>query len=268
MSEVANAWMAEEIFKLLTGQGHEIFMYDNKGKRVYNAPQATFLYSDPVKLMVTLGYTKGRPQKPLVKFYCSKTTPLNLVAQMKSTLKKHNLYDHSFDTYIYGKTLKPKHFVHHANQEEVTESSWTGSTRTSRMNIGETEVVIRHSQRLDDSENTPRWTRIKDIFIHAPDGSRYRCPWKHITGARALAQHIDQGNAPWDERGEMIHHLIRTLMQMRKVMNPPRHKLMNWLMASRICSSELVRAIPMLRAWTRPVITSQAGGLLQQNQPF
>lgn len=217
MSDIANSWMAEEIFKLLTGQGHEIFMYDNKGKRVYNADQSTFLYSDPAKLMVTLGYTKGKPAKPLVKFYCSQTTPMKLTTQMKSTLKQHNLYDHSFDTYIYGKTLQPKHFVHHVNPSEVTESSWTGSTRTSRMNIGETQVVIRHSHQLDDSENTPRWTRIKDIFIHAPDGSRYRCPWKHITGARALAQHIEQGNGPWDNQGEMIHHLIRTLMQMRKV---------------------------------------------------
>ena len=218
MADTANAWMADEIFKLLTGQGHEIFMYDNKGKRVYDASKASFLYSNPIKLMVNLSYTKGKPPKPLVKFYLSKTTPVNLVTQMKSTLKKHNLYDHSFDTYIYGKTLKPKHFVHHINPEEtVTESSWSGTTRTSRMNVGETQVVIRHNQRLDDSENTPRWTRIRDIFIHAPDGSRYRCPHKHITGARAIAQHMDQGNAPWDEKGQAIDHLIRVLLQMRKV---------------------------------------------------
>lgn len=213
-----NSWMAQEIFKILTGMGHEILMFNNKGTRVYDADEAVFLYSNPAKMMIQLDYTKGNPPKPAVKFFASKTTPAELVNQVKRTLKKHNLFDHSFDTHIYGKIIEPKHFSKLLPKEPVTESAWSGSTRTSRKLVGEcTQVVIRHNQRLADVENSPRWSRIQDIFIHGKDGTRYRCPWKHITGACAMAQHMDQGAQPWDSQGEQINTVVTTLMQLRRL---------------------------------------------------
>lgn len=210
-----NAWMAEEIFKSLSGLGHKVYMYDEKGSRVYDPNKADRLFSDSAKMMITMGWTKGKPAKPRVTFHVSDVTDSQVLTELKNTLKQHNLYDHSFDTMPYGKTLEPKHFAHMNKKAEVTESAWTGSTRTSRWKTGLTEVVIRHNQVLADPESSRRWCRIKDIFIHGPDGSRYKFDQRHILGAKALAQHMDRQGQPWDDNGKIIQDLIQCLMELR-----------------------------------------------------
>ena len=221
-AEDPNAWMAEQIFKKLSGMGHEIYMYDAQGLRVYDPTKSDRMFTDTGKMMVTLGYTKGKPTKPLVTFHTSKSTDPQVLLDVKQTLKQHNLYDHSFDTMPYGKTLEPKMFAH-MNRQDVTESAWTGSTRTSRWKTGLTEVVIKHSERLMDDDSARRWCKVRDIFIHAPDGARYRMPIKHILGAKALAQHINQSGQAWDAQGDVIHHMMRVQQQCRRLRNWLQH---------------------------------------------
>ena len=222
-AEDPNAWMADQIFKKLSGMGHEIYMYDAQGTRVYDPTQSDRLFSDTGKMMVTLGYTKGKPNKPLVTFHTSDSTDPQVLQDIKQTLKQHNLYDHSFDTMPYGKSLKPKFFGHmnkqDMNRQDMAESAWTGSTRTSRWRTGMTEVVIKHSERLMDDQSARRWCKVRDIFIHGPDGGRYRMPVKHILGAKALAQHINQNGQAWDTQGDALNHMIRVQQQCRRLRN-------------------------------------------------
>lgn len=141
---------------------------------------------------------------------------MSVVKDVKDRLQNSASSHWSYSIMPYGKTLQPKHFSH-MNKTDVTESAWTGSTRTSRWKIGLTEVVIRHSSRLDDCENPRRWTRIADIFIHGADGSRYKFPFKHILGAKAMAQHMDQSGAPWDNSGTAIQNIMDVIMQLRSL---------------------------------------------------
>jgi hypothetical protein len=217
-AEDPNAWMADQIFKKLSGMGHEIYMYDAQGTRVYDPTKADRMFSNTGKMMVTLGYTKGKPNKPLVTFHTSDSTDPQVIQDVKQTLKQHNLFDHSFDTMPYGKSLEPKMFAH-MNRQDMTESAWTGSTRTSRWRTGLTEVVIKHSERLMDDDSARRWCKVRDIFIHGPDGGRYRMPVKHILGAKALAQHINQNGQAWDTQGDVLHHMIRVQQQCRRLRN-------------------------------------------------
>jgi len=236
-----NKWMAGDIFKVLSGLGHKVYMYDSKGTRVFDPAEADRLFSRDAALMVTLGYTQGKPPKPHVVFHASAATDPNIVEELKGTLKSQNKFDHSFSTSPYAKTLEPKHFAWMNREKQlVQESNWTGTTRTSRQRVGMTEVVIRHNQRLDDSENARRWTRIAEIFLHGQDGSRYRFPFRHLLGARAMAQHIDQGHAPWDEDGGVIQQLVTTVLQLRK--------LRRWASVNRPdCVDDVVRAQHQLK---------------------
>jgi hypothetical protein len=212
-----NEWMAQEIFKLLSGIGHEIYMYDSGGKRVFDPSDADRMFSRTAKMMITLGWTKGKPSKPVVSFHASASTPKDVIENVKRTLKQHNLYDHSFDTLPYGSDIEPRQFAHMNKKPTMSESQWTGSTRTSRYAVGLSEVVITHSQRLDDSEGARRWTKIKSIFVHGADGSRYKFPHKHIGGAKAMAQHINHQGQPWDQGGECIHQLLTMLRGLRRI---------------------------------------------------
>lgn len=216
IQDTQNSSMAQLIFDILSGKNHKVIMYDQTGKRVYDPTQANRLFCTDLNMMVELGYTKGSTQKPSVTFHTSTTTPLTEIEEIRDTLKQHNSFDHTFNLMPYGKNLEPKNFAH-MNKTDVTESAWSGSTRTSRWKTGMTEVVIRHNQRLDDSENPRRWTRIADIFIHGKDGSRYKFPFRHILGAKAMAQHLDQQGAPWDQTGNIIQDILDLTMQVRKL---------------------------------------------------
>lgn len=223
-----NAEMAKMIFTILSGKNHKVIMYDPSGKRVFDPSEANRLFCTDLNMMVELGYTKGSSQKPSVTFHTSATTPLRIIEEIKNTLRQHNSFDHSFNLMPYGKNLEPKNFKH-MNKTDVTESAWTGSTRTSRWKTGMTEVVIRHNQRLEDWENPRRWTRIADIFIHGADGSRYKFPFRHILGAKAMAQHMDQQGAPWDQTGNVIQDVLDLTMQVRKLKRWAQHNQPNAL---------------------------------------
>lgn len=236
-----NKWMAGEIFKVLSGLGHKVYMYDADGTRVFEPTEADRLFSRDAALMITLGFTEGKPPMPLVAFHPSSSTDPDVLERIRDTLANHNVNNHSFRTRPFARHLEPRHFAWmNKKKKPMQESTWTGTTRTSRQRVGMTEVVIRHNQRLDDSENARRWTRIAEIFLHGQDGSRYRFPFRHLLGARAMAQHIDQGHAPWDQDGEVIQQLVTTVLQLRK--------LRRWASVNRPdCVEDVVRAQHQLK---------------------
>jgi hypothetical protein len=219
-----NATMVGLINGILSGNGHKVVMYNASGNTTLDFNDVNRLFvtgksknepdQPPINMMVELGQTKGSSPKPSVTFHISSSTPVKVVETMKKHLQTSTAAPWSFNIMPYGKTLEPKHFAY-MNKTDVAESAWTGSTRTSRLKIGLTEVVIRHSARLDDCENPRRWTRIADIFIHGTDGSRYKFPFKHILGAKAMAQHMDHSGAPWDETGAVIQNVMDVIMQLR-----------------------------------------------------
>jgi hypothetical protein len=210
-----NEWMSQEIFKILSGLGHRVFLYNNKGQRVYDPSESNRMFSDDAKMMITLDWTKGRPRRPQVILHTSETTEPRIIDEVRSTIKKHNLYDHKISVMPYGKTLEPKNFAW--MNEPVKESQWSGTTRTSRQPVGRSEVVIRHREPLLMDQGSRRWTKIASIFVHSPDGSRWKCPWKHISGAKAMAQHTNHDGLPWDNTGSCIQLMIETLIGLRKI---------------------------------------------------
>lgn len=258
-----NAAMAQMIFTILSGKNHKVIMYDPSGKRVFDPSQANRLFCTDLNMMVQLGYTKGSSQKPSVTFHTSATTPLRVVEEIRNTLRQHNSFDHSFNLMPYGKNLQPKNFQN-MNKTEVTESAWTGSTRTSRWKTGVTEVVIRHNQRLEDSENPRRWTRIADIFIHGADGSRYKFPYRHILGAKAMAQHLDQQGAPWDETGNILQDILDLTMQVRKLKRWATNNQPNCLDAIHNLQRDIKH---MLHKISQPNSYAQAVDQAKQMQP-
>jgi hypothetical protein len=215
------AKMAELIHSILSGLGLTVQMYDEKGKPTQDFNEVKrFVVTGttkseklPVNLTVVFGETRGSSPKPSVTIIYPAGTDVRQALDLQSRLKASNTHGFTLNVHEQGKNIEAKHVA----ESTLTGSSWTGSTRTSRCKIGMTEVVIRHSSRLDDCENPRRWTRIANIFIHGADGSRYKFPFKHILGAKAMAQHMDQSGAPWDDRGGVIQNILDTVMQLRKL---------------------------------------------------
>lgn len=203
----ANSWMANEIFKKLTGLGHRVYMYDSSGKRVFDPSDATRIFSNNIKMMVTLGYTQGSSPKPLVTFHTSDVTPPEALADVKQSLKSHNVFDHSFDTLPFGKTLEPRHFAHaHRGHDDVKES--TTLTRKSTLCIGDTQIISEHALPSE---------KITKIIVIGPNREEYRMPVKSMVGAKALAYHVNNGGDLRDETTENIKNLLKNISQLNRL---------------------------------------------------
>jgi hypothetical protein len=60
---------------------------------------------------------------------------------------------------------------------------------------------------------------IESIYVENAEGERFKYPYKHLNGARALAEHLKAGGNPYDSIGQHITSLSEELAQLRKFKN-------------------------------------------------
>ena len=100
--------------------------------------------------------------------------------------------------------------------EPVMESKMYGTARISYQDLGEARLVIKHTQPVNLNVAAGRTMHIDSIYVENAQGERFRYPYKHINGARALAEHLKHGGNPYDAIGQHITSLSEELAQLRK----------------------------------------------------
>lgn len=100
-------------------------------------------------------------------------------------------------------------------ETQMSESKLWGTSKTSYQDLGETKIIIRHTQPVNYDLPAGRTMHIESIFIENTDGERFRYPYKHLNGARALAQHVSHGGTSYDNIGTYIIGLSEELNKLR-----------------------------------------------------
>lgn len=134
-----------------------------------------------------------------------------------------------FDTRDIAKTnLDKNDFQHLATTQPpkeqdmttVAESRWTNKStkKTSRAVKGRTQVVVRHTESMENVHASLRShpKNIKAIFIENGDGERFKYPFIHLEGAFAMAQHVEHGGVPHDPAGKAIIQMSEQIAQLRE----------------------------------------------------
>jgi hypothetical protein len=103
--------------------------------------------------------------------------------------------------------------------KEVTEAALTGTNKTSFQNIGDSKLIIKHSAAVDADMAAGRTHRIHSIYIESSEGERFKYPFKHINGARAMARHVSESGKPYDDFGKHIVGLSEELYKLKKFKN-------------------------------------------------
>ena len=101
-------------------------------------------------------------------------------------------------------------------QPQIMESKMYGTNRISYQDLGEARLVIKHNQAVDANVPAGRTMHIESIYVENAAGERFKYPYKHLNGARALAEHIKHGGNPYDAIGKHITSLSEELAQLRK----------------------------------------------------
>ena len=134
-------------------------------------------------------------------------------------LKFHvqNIGKDHLDKRDYNFQAKPKEEpVMQPQQQPVMESKMYGNARMSYQDLGEARLVIKHSQPVNPEIAAGRTMHIDSIYVENSQGERFKYPFKHLSGARAMAEHLKHGGIPYDNIGKHITSLSEELAQLRK----------------------------------------------------
>jgi hypothetical protein len=129
----------------------------------------------------------------------------------------------NFDTRDINKSnLQKRDYKFLANRSgdgTMTESRLYGTGRISYQKIGEARIVIKHTENINQESATGRTQKIGKIYIESPEGERFKYPFKHLSGARAMARHVAEGGNAYDDFGKHIVGLSEEMSKLRKFKN-------------------------------------------------
>ena len=101
-------------------------------------------------------------------------------------------------------------------EQTMSESKMYGTSKMSYQNIGNARLSIKHTESVNQELASGRTQKIGAIYVENADGERFKYPFKHLNGARAMARHVAEGGKPYDDFGKHITGLSEELANLRK----------------------------------------------------
>lgn len=128
-----------------------------------------------------------------------------------------------------SKQTEPNTIQKPVGESVMNESSMYGSRLMSYQNLMDTKLIIKHSQAvMDDTQPGARTRHISALFVENQDGERFKYPFIHLAGARAMQRHVANGGVPYDDIGKSIVRMSEEIAQLKSFGNyVVRNDLMN-----------------------------------------
>ena len=99
-----------------------------------------------------------------------------------------------------------------SKEDNMTESQMYGSSKSSYRPLEKTLLIIRHNTKVgEDRGARSRPNNIKSVFIQNEAGERFKYPFVHLAGAKAMQRHVANGGMPYDEAGSSIIKMSETI---------------------------------------------------------
>lgn len=97
----------------------------------------------------------------------------------------------------------------------TTESAMYGSSKSSYRPLEKTLLIIRHNDKVgEDRGARSRPNNIKAVFIQNEAGERFKYPFVHLAGAKAMQRHVANGGTPFDTAGSAIIQMSEQIKQL------------------------------------------------------
>ena len=140
----------------------------------------------------------------------------NFLKEMRRFAKRRLL---RFDTRDITKSnLNKNDFQYLASQgtkeEPMAENRMFGSAKSSYLPLEKTRLVIRHSKPVDETQRGARSRNINAMYIENADGERFKYPFIHLAGAKAMQRHVANGGRPYDDAGKAIIKMSEQIAQL------------------------------------------------------
>ena len=219
--------IAEKTMKIMQGYGFQVKMFDeSNGKSVASPEEARYFYVEIPNMMVHLDDDAEELKLHLGERTDIDDTNIDKLIKTFRSIARNNMID--FDIRTFGKHIEPKNYAYKIkNDKEQTMSdimseglsSLEGSSRTSRQTLENVRLIVKHRTPVNEEQRGARSRNISAIFIENAEGERFKYPFKHLNGARAMARHVATGGVPSDMVGEAIVEKSENLAKLKEFMN-------------------------------------------------
>ena len=178
----------------------DMIKFDYKSKSGKDYGTVIVLFTEDNGMTIYFGDNVGRTMEPQ-----DKDEWFDFVSQLRYFAKRHrmlfNLENIGKLKYVVRDLATVKEAINESFQGN-TKLSWSAPDKGARL-------VIEHSRKL--AENDARYRHIDKLFIETTDGERFRLPFKHLSGGKAMLEHVRQGGRPYDSRGQHIVEMVQEL---------------------------------------------------------
>ncbi len=231
--------ISEDLFNKIRGRFSNVTIGDVDGNVTDVPTEARFFdfeYTDngrPLgKVSVNISEDPSNPEKKSLTVIYSKdfisnegqvtqTGWFNFLKELRVFGKKRGL---NFDIRDINKSNLDKRdykflAANRPGEGTMNESKLYGTSRISYQNIDNARIVIKHTENVNHELAAGRTQNIGVIYIESAEGERFKYPFKHLGGARAMARHVSEGGKPFDDFGKHIVGLSEELSKLRKFKN-------------------------------------------------
>ena len=230
--------IGDKVFGILTGSGFNIQMFDKTGKKTMDPHDATRFFAttksaDPnlesFSILIGLHDEDANSHLDIKTPNLPNDKDFDKVYTLKKSLQT-NIGDHEglkvnwdqFDHAIKAKDDAVNN-VKESFEDQITDiveskdiSKVYGTTMSSYQRVGESRIIIRHTDSVDESKQGSRWRKIKNIFIENRIGERFNYPHPHVAGARAMARHMANEGSFNDNIGAAITKLSEDYISLKR----------------------------------------------------
>lgn len=95
-------------------------------------------------------------------------------------------------------------------------AKFDGSSKTSYRVLERTKLIVKHKAPVntEDLAGRTRPSNISAVYVENSEGERFKYPFVHIAGAKAMQRHVANGGRPYDEKGQHIVGMSEQIAQL------------------------------------------------------
>lgn len=214
--------VAEKMFKILKGNGHDLKLYTDEGADTVDPAEARRFFMIDTGTMISLDETENtRNIKVSLGSNVDHQSIKETLGQIK-TLANRSIIEYTLKNYT--KSIEPKDFDYQAqkvkdmNQDKVNEGIGAayGSSKSSYQKLESARLVIKHNKAVNEEQRGSRSRNIQAIYIENSEGERYKFPSNNLAGGRAMLRHVQAGGNPMDDFGKHIAEQCSELKKLKE----------------------------------------------------
>jgi hypothetical protein len=234
--------IAEDLFEKVRSRFENVSLGNESAKATADPDKARFFNFDYVSNGENFGnITISLIDENSLKIYFSKNISEHLDEEQRAEwyeflhdlrfFAKRNLL--TFDTRDISRSNLQLKDIKQVSQSDSTlstkdinmnESRLYGTAKHSFENVGNARIRIVHTEGVNPEVRGARSRHINAIYVENNQGERFKMAHNKLSGARAMARHISEGGAPYDDLGQHITSMVAEMQELGRFVRTMKHR--------------------------------------------